>query len=407
MGCRPAGTDASHPATAMAWLPGLTAPLELPDCAQLRAALTEVLGSWALSDAGSRTEPPTIRVTANRQGFRIRAPWITAPLIRRTLASTVCSLTVDLGRAFAVSQSAGVCLHAAAFATDGPLVVLTGPVRSGKSTLLTHLAATGARIYADDVLSVRPDGTGMALGLAPRLRLPLPTAVPPHVRQFIADHQGLADQRNLFLRLPAAQLQAFGTCRPVGWIVMLERQRNGAARLAPLSPGELLAALLDRSRHGGPPVVERLTTLLALLLQAGGVRLTYSDPTDAAQLLRAQADRPPSAGVSVSPVPVPVPPAVPREAAIPDDLSWVRGPGLLALELPDALAIVDTSRDRAHILNPLAAGLWQLLDEALPASALLDALCEAFPGIPADQLRTDLDMLLRDLHARGLIKPQF
>jgi len=78
---------------------------------------------------------------------------------------------------------------------------------------------------------------------------------------------------------------------------------------------------------------------------------------------------------------------------------------LLGLNASPATS-VDPSRDRTHILNPRAAGLWQLLDEAPPASALLDALCEAFPTIPADQLRVDLDMLLADLHALGLIGPQ-
>lgn len=47
-------------------------------------------------------------------------------------------------------------LHAGAVLIDGRCIAVTGPSSAGKSTLLAHLVALGAELFADDVIAVDP-----------------------------------------------------------------------------------------------------------------------------------------------------------------------------------------------------------------------------------------------------------
>lgn len=50
--------------------------------------------------------------------------------------------------------------------------------KAGKSTLTVAFAAASYRVFGDDVLGLTAQGEGVAMGVAQRLRLPLPDIFP-------------------------------------------------------------------------------------------------------------------------------------------------------------------------------------------------------------------------------------
>jgi hypothetical protein len=87
------------------------------------------------------------------------------------------------------AQRAGdVLLHASAFAIDGRGVVVAGPKKAGKTTLLVHALRAGSREYvANDRLLVAPGPSPRALGVPTVVRLRRGT-----LEQFPAVAEGLA-----------------------------------------------------------------------------------------------------------------------------------------------------------------------------------------------------------------------
>ena len=67
----------------------------------------------------------------------------------------------------------------------------------------------------------------MALGIAPRLRLPLPAAASSAFHAFVEVHRGLSDHESLYLALPPALLAPYGTTAPIGAVVLLDRKMSG------------------------------------------------------------------------------------------------------------------------------------------------------------------------------------
>ncbi|MFP5482167.1 MAG: hypothetical protein ACLGGW_02685, partial [Gammaproteobacteria bacterium] len=93
-----------------------------------------------------------------------------------------------------------IALHAGAVAISNRLIAITGPRRAGKSTLIARLCAEpDLQIFCDDVLPISPLGEGVALGVAPRLRLPLPAKASQHFKQFARQHLGPHDNRYGYL----------------------------------------------------------------------------------------------------------------------------------------------------------------------------------------------------------------
>ena len=96
----------------------------------------------------------------------------------------------------------------------GGLIVFPSTYRAGKSTLIAALAASGVRTHADDLMPLT-QGEGVALGINPRLRRPLPANAPDRLLMFVARHAGPRDRRYQYLDLPAPLLSPHGERRPI------------------------------------------------------------------------------------------------------------------------------------------------------------------------------------------------
>src|SRR5215212_11790370 len=178
-------------------LDGLDAPITLHDCDEIIRPLSRVLGSWRFRVIESPPAETSAQISIRRgsNSYRIASPWLSEPVIEKSIVGAVFSLTAEIACAFADNQAGLLCLHCAAVVMDGRLILFPNSENAGKSTLAAGLMARGMRLFADDVLAVSEvDQHGVALGIAPRLRLPLPRSCGARFRSFVECHQGLCDK---------------------------------------------------------------------------------------------------------------------------------------------------------------------------------------------------------------------
>jgi hypothetical protein len=181
-------------------------------------------------------------------------------------------------------------VHAAALALPRGLLVLHGATMAGKSSLAVHGAVLGVPLAADDrlVLSVSPDGLveATALGVAPRLRKPLPPDAGADFVAFVGQRvqRDFDNVQRLRLARPLEQLAA-GTRLPVLGLVTLERRPRGAIEFAPQGQGAALKALFDvaAAPHLDPETTTR--RLAKIIRRVPGYRLAFANSRDTARLL--------------------------------------------------------------------------------------------------------------------------
>jgi Coenzyme PQQ synthesis protein D (PqqD) len=303
-----------------------------------------------------------------------------------------------------------LCLHAAAVAMAGRLVIFPNVRRAGKSTLSAALAREGHGLFSDDIvpLSFAHDGTafGCATGLAPRLRLPLPEPLGQGFRDWA---EGLAGPRNrqyLYLTLPKQPPQ--GTVLPLGAFVILDRREEaGSAGLERLAPEEAMDALLfqnfTRDRHSG----DILRLMAAVLQDRPTFRLTYHDLTSAVSCLEAAfgewPDTCPDRGETVrfrlADLGAPDLPKGPKGSPL------RQRAGTVEVLLGERLFLADAEGRGIHRIDTIGAVVWQVLAEPTTPEEIADLLAGAFPDAGRDRIAADLARLLAQFHEAGLIEP--
>jgi hypothetical protein len=179
-----------------------------------------------------------------------------------------------------------LCLHAAAVRVGRGLVCFPSVHKAGKSTLCVALAALGRLVYCDDVLPIEPrNNNGIAMGIMPRLRRPLPAEVRHALLDFIKARGGPADKDWLYVKLRESEIAPFGEQAPITSLVLLDRKRRGNARLVQVGRSEMLKELILQNFADQIPPAAIMDRLLAITLRAQCSRLHYSRISDAAKLL--------------------------------------------------------------------------------------------------------------------------
>jgi hypothetical protein len=72
-------------------------------------------------------------------------------------------------------------------------------------------------------------------------------------------------------------------------------------------------------------------------------------------------------------------------------------------EVGESTFLVDLSHDKIHHLNIVGAAVWKQLAEPVSAHELAEALHTAFTAVARDRIVEDVDALLDELLAVGLI----
>lgn len=392
---------------------GIPRSVLLPDSPDLLVALTGILNGWTCQtralarpeDLSGRALAGLFPKPAKPATYDLVSAHLDEPLRNLPRASALCGIVADLSQAYADAAQDGLALHCGAFLIRDRLVALTGPHRAGKSTLIARLTAEpGLTVFCDDVLPVTPGGEGLALGVAPRLRLPVPATASPEFRAHVDAHLGLRDDRYGYLCAPG--IAPHGARAGLSAFVVLDRRDAAPARLHRLDAGEALHHLLSRNiaAPGSPEVA--LDRVAGIVRRAPCLKLVYSDMDQAVALLR----RAFGGAAPLDPA-VPIEPALPfqpetaeRPSPVDPFTAWRRARGTALRNIAGSVFLWRPGEDTFWHLNEIARAVWALLATPGSASELAATLGEVFPDIPRDRLTGDVARLLARMAENGLIE---
>jgi hypothetical protein len=382
--------------------PGLARPVLLPDDGRLAGELSRILRGWTprISRDAATPADALARLEARDGGYCLHSALLDAPLPGLSAASALCALVADLAQDFYEQRPGSLALHCGAFRIAGRLVALAGTAHAGKSTLITRLGAEpDLEIFGDDVLPLLSDGRAFALGIAPRLRLPLPEASSAALRAHVARWAGPRDGRYAYVVTP--NLASHGTRAPLAALVVLQRRPDGPARLHHVAQAEALHHLLARNMAGTPGAAFEDARALAARLVC--VKLVYSGLEEAVALLRrafggVTEDLPPSLGPEI-------PPLMPRFPPAPPHRPYRRAAGVVLRRHGGAGFLWRAGEAGFWQVNAVAHAVWAMLEHPASAAELAAALAEVFSAVPPGTLQGDVAALLGGLAAHGLAEP--
>ena len=375
--------------------------VDVPDRPDFLEALRGAAIGWPFA-AVKGTNRPVATVRAVGKKYQVLTD--DNQLIETTAASAACSVIVDLVKGYSDEHPSRLCLHCGSVAFSDRLVIFPSEYRAGKSTLVARLAAGGHQVFGDDVLPLSDDDErGLALGLAPRLRLPIPKKVSRAFRHFIAKHAGPGDGYYQYLDLPGGGLAKRGSMLPLGAVVLLDRQSNGAASLGRVSRSAALQALITRNFARTAPAGDLLDRLHRVIDRLPLFALRYSDLEDAAELLeRTFAQWPPRAGeiaFEAKPASGEAVVAARDLAAKVAGLRLRQNPAIKLHAVDGELFLADAEGVAIHHLNAMGAGLWNLLAEPVTEAEATEVLCGAFPDADPAAISRDVRALFAALFA--------
>ncbi|KQB97624.1 hypothetical protein AL073_01365 [Loktanella sp. 1ANDIMAR09] len=401
---------------------GLDAPLKVAQPDVVRPLLDPVIGGWPFS-AVPCTDPhakPAFATISPRDAkkWRLEAPLAGKPVADHNPVNAICDLVVEMSWERLRSRPDLLCLHAAALTFDDRLVIFPNARRAGKSLLSATLAHAGHEVFSDDFvpLAVDPQSgviSGMANGIAPRLRMPLPDNLSVTLDSWIMDR--IAVRNKQYGYLTGIDLPQSGTVAPVGAIVVLEGDptMTAPASLTPVTQEEAMASLVTqnfgRQVHAGAilRVADALTRTVPVL------RLRYNRVEDAAALLHetpllrdlpaaqmAKADL--SGTLPLAPLDLP---DVVVDRPVDLDGHFAKLPGFTALETGTAMYLADGDGFAIHRLNSVSAIIWTLLDEGLTGAEMVEVMQGLYVEISEEQLRADVAGALAFMWQQRLIAP--
>jgi hypothetical protein len=394
-------------------LDGLQAPISLHECDEMIEPLSRVLGSWRFRALESPVEgqtPARISVRRASQSYRIASPWLSEPVIEHSVVGAVFSLAAELACAFAEERPGLLCLHCAAVEVNGGLILFPNSENAGKSTLAAGLVARGLRLFADDVLAVSEnDQHGIALGVAPRLRLPVAHSSGTGFRAFVECHQGPRDKEFLYLNLDPSQLAQHGQTCLIGATVLLDRRRSASPTLTPLEKGRALRQLIVQNFAPNGTSLTTINRLFRIIETGACFTFTYSNLQQAVHFLseRFSAAHAPWCNDPVKQIQRPRAKEIAVEIAQdrqPKSAQFTQMPGVALRAVDNDIFLVNAGDAAVFHLNAVAASLWHMLEQPTTLATAIDALQKAFPTADPRKVQRDVRNVFHALHKGGLIR---
>lgn len=389
---------------------GLARPIVLSDSDDVLACFDRAFRGWRYSVSDSPAENPVLRLSRKDGRYRLEAPWIKHAISRADRVDALCAFIAEFIRAYVTQDDRLLCLHGAAAEFAGRLVVFPNRYRAGKSVLSACLAASGIRLFADDVLPIGGDEDwGVAPGFAPRLRLPLPDDLSAAMRGAILRRAGMGGARYLYLDLNEGELAPRGAAAPIGAIVLLEREPGARPDLSPVSESEMLKQVIWQNFAREAPSSEILDRLHRIVAGARRLRLRYDRAEEAASVLQETFVDWPNAAPDQA-RPRVGSPAQGRTDTHPSgwdggalDGCYLRKADVRDVTIDGERFLADSAGAAIYHLNPVASAVWQLLAEPRTADNLVDLMHEAFPDVARERIARDVDALICDLAGKRLL----
>lgn len=321
-------------------------------------------------------------------------------------ASAACSLVGDLISQRLALEPELLGLHCGSVKIDGRLVLFPENSKAGKSTLSVAFAAAGYRVFGDDVLGLTPQGEGVAMGVAPRLRLPLPDSFSKEFVRYATEHAGPEDERYRFVLPKASHFADYNECSPVGAIVLLERDPLVTEpEVVTLSASEGLLQLLCQNfarDTSGEALLERL---LPLMRQIPCLLLRYSEPLAGARYLAQVIEKPhlttPNSASLLNTPPTEIEIVEPEVNSV-----WQPAPHISTYPLDEELFLIHTPSGTIHRLNSTGKLVWQLLQQEALSSLELSEVLASYFNAALETVLTDVQELIAAMAQTGLITAQ-
>lgn len=180
-----------------------------------------------------------------------------------------------------------LALHAAALSRGERLVLLCGNPGAGKTTLTLALAQAKFGFVSDDVTLLSASGHGIGL--------PFAAAVKSGAWPLLGEYYPDLDAKPLFRRPDGKRVRyvvpkefSLGSLspRPIGWVILLHRDRHSSPNLARVDAVSALRGLLNGAFAPGQELGSTAFDVLTQVI--GSARtcfLTYSRLEDAVELL--------------------------------------------------------------------------------------------------------------------------
>lgn len=371
------------------------APTWKYSCTPIQGEACGLQNNWIAKVSNNTQHPGT---------FNIESIYLDEPLLGLPTASALCALMADLLEAHIGESQNPIALHAGAVAMGNRLIAITGPRRAGKSTLIARLCAEpDLQIFCDDVLPISPLGEGIALGVAPRLRLPLPAKASKHFTQFANQHVGPNDSRYGYLC--TGNLAGNGTQLPLDAIVVLDRQTDTAACLHTMNEDDALFYALEQNMGNFESPAKALEATQALLGKLTCVRLVYSNLEEAVQLLRKAFDG--EEGINpdlpVKPAQDWMPPTPQAHRLMDPDQVFKRAPTAALRRVGQSAFLWQAGEHTIWRLNRVGQAVWALLEIPGNARELAHSLAEVFVQTKLRDIEMDVRRVLALMHDQGFV----
>lgn len=266
---------------------GLRRPVAFINSESLYRYIFAILCDWVIKKIDPRDEQrPVITIQKIDKGFQRQSRWLSRPKIFRNPIDTVCDFIVDLIHAYVADNEGLLCLHCAAVKFNQGLVVFPNTYRAGKSVLSLKLVSCGGQLFTDDVLPITSQGNfGMALGILPRLRLPLPEALGEVFSNFAFEHAGPQNERYLYVKLSKREQAVLGTTVPIRGITILQRDTAAKPALMKVKKSTVVRDVILRNFARQNSALEIVDRLYSIAEKADCYTLRYASLDQAVELL--------------------------------------------------------------------------------------------------------------------------
>lgn len=169
--------------------------------------------------------------------------------------SAAYHVTTRLFEALANSIEPRLVMHAGAVATKAGALAFAAPATTGKSTLGAAFTLAGERLLGDDriVINIKHSSCeALPLGLAQKLRLPIPPPLAGKFDPLLARRSGRRIADSLFLKWDQNVQIPFGQALPLAKIILLVRDHSSPPRWTrPSKPNAVREILTLSATPGG------------------------------------------------------------------------------------------------------------------------------------------------------------
>jgi hypothetical protein len=211
---------------------------------EVLALVPSFLHRWRVARADGAE--PTVRCIGQGERFEILAVVLPGGRHVATSAIEAADIVASVLAVLTVGGMEVILPHAAAVLAPGGLILLFADTKGGKSILALTMAAVGWRLFGDDRLGLRREkggSAGIALGLAPKLRLPLPVTATA-LKSFAGTRVRQSWPSLAYLELKAEEQASAGASARVLACLLLDRG-GGAPVLEPARSAQLVRALAE------------------------------------------------------------------------------------------------------------------------------------------------------------------